>query len=498
MSGFPKNFFWGGATSAYQCEGAWDVDGRGPASRDYRTVGGVGRRRMDTYIDADGKAGTMPALRGKTIPKGAHHAVLEGYYYPNHQAIDFYHHYKEDIRLFAEMGFKMFRFSISWSRLFPTGKEEKPNEKGVAFYRNVLLELKKYDIEPLVTLWHFDTPMALEESFGGWSDRKTIAYFDRFAQTCFTEYRGLVKYWITFNEINNAVSMLDVNGNTVEDAVYQDAYQQLHYQFVASAHAVQLAHAIDPENKVGCMICGITNYPATCDPKDIVATRHQWEKAIFYCGDVQCKGTYPFYAQRLWKEHHVQLDITSQDLQDLQAGVVDMYTFSYYNSSLFTTHAVDQKDMVGGNISAGARNPYLHYSQWGWAMDPLGLYYYMDVLYDRYHLPMIIAENGLGAQDRVEADGSIHDSYRIRYLTEHLLQVRRALEEGIDVIGYTMWGCIDLISGGTGQMSKRYGFIYVDLDDEGKGTRKRRKKDSFDWYRKVIATNGANLKQEEE
>ena len=380
--------------------------------------------------------------------------------------------------------------SISWSRLFPQGNEVEPNKAGVEHYRAVFEELKKYNIEPLVTIWHFDTPLWLEENLGGWENRKLIDYYAHFAETCFREYKGLVHYWLTFNEINNTIMFLDMEG-AQPDSAFQSAYTILHYQFVASAKAVQIGHAIDPTNMIGCMICGITNYPATCDPKDVMACRHQWEKNIFYCGDVQCMGEYPSFAQRLWNEHNVKLDITEEDKVDLKRGTVDMYTFSYYMSSLVTTHTV--KDRVGGNFSSGARNEYLTYSDWGWALDPTGLEYYLEVMNDRYHKPLMVVENGLGAYDKVEADGSIHDPFRIDYYRQHIQAMDKAIENGCNVIGYTTWGCIDVVSAGTGEIRKRYGFIYVDVDDAGKGTLNRSRKDSFYWYKQVIASNGDNL-----
>lgn len=485
---FPKDFLWGGATAANQVEGGWNLGGRGPALTDFTTGGSVKEPRYETFIDKDGNPGKK--LQKTPLPEGAHYAVIDGYHYPNQQAVDFYHHYKEDIALFAEMGFKTFRMSISWSRLYPKGIEKEPNKEGIEFYRNVFKELRKYNIEPLVTIWHFDTPAYLEEH-GGWLNREVIDDYVRFATTCFTEYKGLVKYWLTFNEINNTVMFLNMFGKTSTDKEYQDAYQILHYQLVASAKAVQIGHAIDQENMIGCMICGITRYPATCDPEDILKNRYEWEKGIFYCGDVQCKGRYGTYVKRLWDEHHVKLDITEEDLLDLQSGTVDMYTFSYYMSSLETTHQL--KDKVSGNFVSGARNEYLTYSDWGWAFDPKGLRYYLEMIYDRYELPLMIVENGLGAYDTVEEDGSIHDQYRIDYYREHIKEMNIAIEHGVDLIGYTTWGCIDLVSAGTGEMRKRYGFIYVDMDDEGKGSMKRSRKDSFYWYKQVIASNGDKL-----
>ena len=485
---FPVDFLWGGATAANQVEGAWNVDGRGPALTDVTTGGTVDAPRLITAIDKDGRHFTL--TRGEKLPEGAHYAVLDEYYYPNHSGVDEYHRYAEDIALFAEMGFRTYRMSISWSRLFPRGDEKEPNKEGVEHYRKVFEELRKYNIEPLVTIWHFDTPLYLEEHYGGWNNRQLIDFYVRSATTCFTEYKGLVKYWLTFNEINNTIMFFGPKQDR-SDAGYTAAYQQLHYQFVASAKAVQIGHAIDPENMIGCMICGITNYPATCDPKDILANRHTWEKNIFYCGDVQCFGAYPTYAERLWKEHNVELDITEEDLVDLMNGTVDMYTFSYYMSSLVTTHKV--KDMVSGNFSSGARNEYLTYSDWGWALDPDGLQYYLEMIYDRYQIPVMVVENGLGAYDTVEEDGSIHDDYRIDYYRKHIAAMEKAIDNGVDCIGYTTWGCIDLVSAGTGELRKRYGFIYVDVDDEGKGTYARSRKDSFFWYRNVIATNGEDL-----
>ena len=487
---FPKGFLWGGATAANQCEGAWDVDGRGPALTDVKTGGSVKSPRLVTYIDKDGNPHAEPE-NPKGIPEGAHYAVLDDYLYPNHDGIDFYHHYKEDIALMAEMGFKTFRMSISWSRIYPKGDETEPNQKGIEFYKNVFKELRKYDIEPLVTIWHFDTPLYLEEQYGGWKNRKLIEFYTRFAKTCFTEFKGLVKYWLTFNEINNTVMFLEMFGQSADDEDYQNAYQHLHYQFVASAKAVQIGHEIDPENKIGCMICGITFYPMTCDPQDILLNRHTWEKGIFYCGDVQCKGKYPTFATRLWNEHNVHLDITDEDLEDLRKGTVDMYSFSYYMSTVVTTHKIT--DTVSGNFSAGARNEYLQYSDWGWATDPTGLQYYLEMMYDRYEKPLLIVENGLGAFDTVEEDGSIHDPFRIDYYRQHIEAMSKAIDNGVDLIAYTTWGCIDLVSAGTGEMRKRYGFIYVDKQDDGTGDYSRSRKDSFYWYKKVIASNGEDL-----
>ena len=474
---FKEGFLWGGATAANQIEGAWNIDGRGMAATDITTGGSVNAKRMKTYIDRDGVHHAI-ATNEERPPEGGRWAVLDEYLYPNHDGIDFYHHYVEDIRLFAEMGFKVFRMSISWSRIYPKGIEDEPNQLGLDFYRRVFEELRKYDIEPLVTLWHFDTPLYLEENFGGWKNRKLIDYFVKYATTCFEEYKGLVRYWLTFNEINNTINFLDEDA---DDSEYQKAYQHLHYQFTASARAVQIGHEVDENNIIGCMICGITYYPHTDDPKDILCNRYRWEKNLLYCGDVQCFGEYPTYAYRLWKQHNVKLDIIEDDLDDLKKGCVDIYTFSYYQSVDVTAHDEDVK------------NPYLSYSAWNWSYDPDGLQYLCEVLYDRYERPLMVVENGLGEYDKVEEDGSIHDDYRISYFRDHIKSLGKAIDNGVEVIAYTTWGPIDLVSASTGEMRKRYGFIYVDKHDDGTGTMARSKKDSFFWYKKVIESNGEIL-----
>ncbi|MFC3928891.1 glycoside hydrolase family 1 protein [Streptococcus caprae] len=492
---FPKGFLWGGAIAANQAEGAYNVDGRGLVQTDVTTGGSVDTPRYTTFIDKDGKPGKVASMGHMGhIPEGAKFAVLEDYYYPNHDGVDFYHRYKEDIKLFAEMGYSVFRLSISWARIFPNGDDAEPNQAGLDFYRSVFEECRKYGIEPLVSIWHFDTPLSLEERYGGWTNRKLIDFYVRYAETIFKEYKGLVKYWLTFNEINGTIMFMEFGGDNVPDKAYQDAYQHLHYQFVASARAVKLAHEIDPDYKVGNMICGITYYPATCDPADILLNEHKWQQNIYYCGDVQAKGKYPTFAKRLWKERNVELDITEQDLIDLREGKVDMYTFSYYMTNNVTTHTGE--DLVGGNFSHGTKNPYLTYSDWGWAHDPSGLQYYLEKMYDRYEIPMMVVENGLGAFDTVEEDGSIHDDYRIDYHRAHIKAMGAAIENGVDLIAYTTWGCIDLVSAGTGEMRKRYGFIYVDKDDAGNGTFDRTPKDSFYWYKDVIASNGQKALEE--
>ncbi|MBM7642955.1 family 1 glycosylhydrolase [Streptococcus loxodontisalivarius] len=491
---FPDGFLWGGAIAANQAEGAYNEDGRGLVQTDVTTGGTVDSPRYTTFIDKDGKPGKVGGM-GHTakIPEGAKFAVLDDYYYPNHKAVDFYHRYKEDIKLFAEMGYSVFRLSISWARIFPNGYDEKPNQAGLDFYRSVFEECRKYNIEPLVSIWHFDTPLTLEQELGCWANRKLVDYYVRYCQVIFEEYKDLVKYWLTFNEINNTIMFLDMFGEVPQEA-YQEAYQTLHHQFLASAKAIKIGRQINPNFQFGNMICGITFYPGTCDPADVLLNEHKWQQNIFYCSDVQAKGRYGSYAKRLWDEHGVVLDIEDGDLEALREGTIDIYTFSYYMTNNVTTH--DSDDLVAGNFSAGVRNPYLTYSDWGWALDPTGLQYFLEKIYDRYELPMMVVENGLGAFDTVEEDGSIHDDYRIDYHRQHIKAMAQAIANGVDLIAYTTWGCIDIVSAGTGEMRKRYGFIYVDMDDQGQGTLERRPKDSFYWYQKVLASNEQSALEE--
>ena len=486
---FPKGFFWGGATAANQCEGAWNEGGRGPSETDYALVGASKSLRSVTLKSKTTGEVKTSMLFMSMLQPDYDYAVVEGKYYPNHTGIDFYHRYKEDIALFAEMGFKMFRMSIAWSRIFPNGDDAEPNKEGLAFYRSVFTELRKYGIEPLVTISHYDMPTALQTKYGGWANRRLIDLFERYCEVIFREYKGLVKYWLTFNEIN-MLTMVTKFAKGLPESVYQLVFTMLHHQLVASARAVALAHRIDPENKVGCMQLAACAYAKTCDPKDQLLFQQEWELGNWYCGDVHVFGEYPAFAPALWERYHVKLDITEQDRAELRAGRVDLFTFSYYSSSCVTTH--DEGAKLSGNLSMGADNPYLKASKWGWSIDPDGLRFYLNMVYNRYRIPMMVVENGLGQDDKVESDGSIHDPYRIDYLRGHVLAMEQAIKDGVDLIGYTPWGCIDLVSASTGEMAKRYGMIYVDRDNDGNGTLKRSRKDSFFWYQKLIASNGAD------
>lgn len=491
MTKFPENFLWGGATSAMQIEGAYGTSNRGLNINDVNTAGTKTSPRFTTVINPDGSKEMYPMF-SKDLPEGSKMACFEDLYYPNLKAIDFYHHYKEDIALLAEMGFRVFRMSIMWSRLFPKGNEEKPDTEGIQFYHNVFAELRKHNIEPLVTIWHSEDPVYLVNEIGGWNNRDMIRYFDRYAETVLREYKDEVRYWLTFNELNNGIMFLDwIKGSADRQGRAQKTFQQLHHKLLASAHTVKKAHEINPDNKVGCMIAYAVNYPLTCNPEDVMKQLETAQWLNWYTGDTQVKGHYPYFAKKFLDREGVTLDIRENDLKELEEGKVDFFSFSYYSSACVTVQK--NYETSGGNFTMGAKNPYLKYSEWGWAMDPSGLRYALNEIYSRYEVPVIVVENGLGAVDTIEADETINDDYRIEYLREHIKAIREAINDGVDLFGYCSWGCIDEISAASGQMNKRYGFIYVDLDDEGNGTLKRSKKKSFDWYKKVIATNGEDL-----
>ncbi|MFP7159398.1 family 1 glycosylhydrolase [Priestia aryabhattai] len=464
--GFPKDFLWGGATAANQCEGAYLSDGKGLSTADVMTVGVHGDPREITK------------------------SVVEGMYYPSHNAVNHYHRFKEDIALFAEMGFKCYRMSIAWSRIFPNGDEEIPNEKGLEHYDEVFDTCHQYGIEPVVTISHFETPLGLQK-YGSWTNRSVVNFYVHYCQTLFNRYRGKVKYWLTFNEIN-VMSTKPWMAGGVDSNDEQTRMTAAYHQFLASAKVVQIAHEIDPDNLVGMMYNGHVAYPASCDPKDIQTTTDFMHQMLFY-SDVQCRGYYPNYKLKEFERKGIVLPIQDGDLEELMKGKVDFLSFSYY-----ATHVVGQKtnlkfDGLNG-VKTGYKNPYLSASEWGWTIDPMGLRYLLNLLYDRYQIPLMIVENGLGAIDKVEEDGRVHDSYRIEYLRKHLKEMKKAIDiDGVPVMGYTMWGPIDIIAASTGEMKKRYGFIYVDVDDNGNGSFKRIKKDSFYWYKKVIETNGEHL-----
>ena len=436
------------------------------------------------------------------MPKHVHRAIHEDVCYPSHEAIDFYHHFKEDLALFAEMGFKTFRLSIAWTRIFPTGMETEPNEEGLRFYDEVFDECRKYGMEPLVTISHYEMPYALVERYNGWEDRACIPLFLRYCEVIFKRYQGKVRYWLTFNEINSAMTPLGnllslgtIRGyegriDEIPDCP-QTRYQALHHQLVASAMAVAYAHEHYPEFLMGNMICFVTKYPFTCKPGDVIAAQKEMRMMNWFCSDVQVRGFYPGYALRYFEDQDVHLVMEPEDEAILKAGTVDFYTFSYYSS----TCASEGKDSLNtdGNLMGGVKNPYVKASEWGWQIDPMGLRYTLNEIYDRYQIPLMVVENGLGAYDKLEEDGRIHDTYRIDYLREHIREMKEAVADGVDLMGYTSWGCIDLVSASTGEMAKRYGFIYVDKYDDGTGDLSRKRKDSFWWYQRVIKSNGEDM-----
>ncbi|EKN6008286.1 TPA: 6-phospho-beta-glucosidase [Yersinia enterocolitica] len=473
VSTFPDGFLWGGALAANQAEGACFEGGKGLTTVDmiphgeHRLAVKLGQEKRFTLRDDE--------------------------FYPSHQAIDFYHHYKEDIALMAEMGFTVFRTSIAWSRIYPNGDELTPNAEGIAFYRDLFNECKKHNIEPLVTLCHFDVPMHLVTEYGSWRNRKMVEFFTRYARTCFEAFDGLVKYWLTFNEINILLhSPFSGAGLVFEPNENQEQvkYQAAHHELLASALATKIAHEVNPENQVGCMLAGGNFYPRTCKPEDVWAALEKDRENLFFI-DVQARGTYPAYTKRLFREKGISIATQVGD-DDILKHTVDFVSFSYYASRCASADMNDHNSSAA-NIVKSLKNPHIQASEWGWGIDPLGLRITMNMMYDRYQKPLFLVENGLGAKDEINPQGEIEDDYRISYLREHIKAMAEAIDDGIPVIGYTSWGCIDLVSASTGEMSKRYGFVYVDRDDLGKGSLARKKKKSFYWYKKVIASNGADL-----
>lgn len=467
-----KDFLWGGATAANQCEGGWNEGGRGVANVDLIPWG----------------PDRMKVERGEMKM----YEFDEGHHYPAMVGIDMFHRYKEDIALFGEMGFKVYRLSVSWSRIYPNGDETAPNEEGLAYYEDLFRECHRYKIEPLVTITHFDCPVYLIKKYGGWRSRKLIDFYKRLVTTLFTRFKGLVKYWLTFNEINIVLGAPFMGaGICFEEGEnrFNTLYTAIHHELVASAWAVRIGHEIDPDNRIGCMIasgpCSV--YPMHCDPKEVWLAEETKRKTLFF-SDVQCRGYYPGYACKELERQNFEIPFCEDDRETLRDYPVDFLSFSYYYSRVAT---LDQTVDVGPR---GPKNPYLSQTDWGWSIDPLGLRLTMNMLYDRYQIPLFIVENGLGAVDVRKEDGSVDDDYRIEYLRAHIQSMKDAVElDGIDVMGYTVWGPIDIVSASTGEMSKRYGFIYVDRDDNGSGTLARSRKKSFYWFQRVIQSNGEEL-----
>jgi len=465
---FPKEFLWGGAVAANQCEGAYNEDGKGLSIQDVMPHG-IKTPHTDMPTEDNMK--------------------LIG--------IDFYHRYPEDIKLLAQMGFKTFRTSIAWSRIFPQGDDREPNEKGLAFYDRLFDECHKYGIEPLVTLSHYETPLHLAKKYDGWVNRELIGFYERYVRTVFARYKDKVKYWLTFNEINSVLHEPFMSGgiSTPKDQLLQqDLYQAIHHELIASALATKIGHELMPNAKIGCMVLSMPTYPLTPNPDDVIAAMKADHMNYFF-GDVHVRGAYPGYMKRYFKENHIELKMEKEDEQILQ-NTVDFVSFSYYMSVCETADAT-KKIKGEGNLMGGIANPYLPASDWGWQIDPQGIRYVLNMFWDRWQKPLFIVENGLGAVDELVDDGhggkTVKDDYRISYLNDHLIQVGEAIEDGVSVMGYTTWGCIDLVSASTAELKKRYGFIYVDRKDDGTGTLARYKKASFFWYKDIIASHGANL-----
>ncbi|NQS85426.1 glycoside hydrolase family 1 protein [Pantoea allii] len=463
MKTFPETFLWGGALAANQVEGAYLKDGKGLSTSDVQPQG----------------------VFGPVVERVAGDSGIKDI------AIDFYHRYPQDIALFAEMGFSCLRVSIAWTRIFPHGDEAQPNEAGLAFYDKLFDELAAHNITPLVTLSHYEMPWGLVKQYGGWGNRQVIGFFERYARTVFTRYQHKVKLWLTFNEINMSLHAPMTGVGLPETSSKAQVYQAIHHQLVASALAVKACHEVIADGKIGNMLLGGLVYPLSSKPEDVLKALQENRTWQFF-GDVQCRGAYPGYMLRYFRENAIELDITDAD-RDALMSTVDFISFSYYMTGCVTTDEELNKQ-ARGNILSMVPNPHLKSSEWGWQIDPVGLRTLLNTLWDRYQKPLFIVENGLGAKDTPAANGMVQDDYRINYLNDHLLQVREAIEDGVNVMGYTSWGPIDLVSASKAELSKRYGFIYVDRDDSGAGTLARSRKKSFYWYQNVIASKGASLK----
>lgn len=472
-----KDFLWGGSIAAHQCEGAWNVDGKGIGIMDLVTSGSY------------------------EVPREICKDIEDGKRYPSHEGIDFYHRFKDDIALFGEMGFKALRISIDWSRIYPNGDDEEPNKKGIEYYQSVVDELLKNGIEPIVTLYHFEMPVNLVRKYGSWTNRKVIDFYLKYCKTMFEALKGKVKYWVTFNEMNHIdpqTEASDIFTYIIAGLKFSEMVEKkqtlatIGYNMtLAGGKAVELAHEIDPNNKVGCVFGLTPVYPINCNPVNVMNAFKEMDRD-FYQIDAMCNGCFPKYKLKEYKDSDIQLEISNEDKESFYNGKLDFIGVNYYSTSVAHYEGDDNGEET---LFGGVQNPYLEKSKWGWSIDPIGLRYLLNYVYRRYELPIIVSENGLGAMDKVEADGSINDDYRIDYLNQHLIQLKKAAEEdGVECFGYLMWGPIDLVSATTGEMKKRYGFIYVDKQDDGTGDYSRKKKKSFDWYKEVIESNGESLK----
>lgn len=482
---FPDEFLWGGAIAASQADGAWNIDGKGLDTQDLR------------YFDSAWSKEMRDHNRNINMTKERFETALtstETTHYPFRWGIDFYHNYKHDLALMEELGLKVFRTSINWARIFPNGDDEQPNHEGIKFYIDLFTECHKRGMKVFATILHYNIPVHLVTAYGGWKNRRVIDFYIRYCKTLYEHLGDLVDFWLPFNEINcskfnpyNGCCLIKEEEEDYESAIFQCT----HHQFLANALAIQEGRQMLPNAKFGGMIARFTTYPATCKPDDVMQMVLDENYKNYFYTDVMARGKYPSYAKRMFEEQHIKIVMQDGDDEILAANTVDFLAFSYYMSMVASTDPNYEK--TGGNLVSGNKNPYLKTSDWGWQIDPVGLRISLNDMYDRYQLPLFIAENGLGAKDVVSDDGYIHDDYRIAYLQQHIAQMAEAIHDGVDLIGYTMWGIIDIVSCGTIEMSKRYGVIYVDRDEKGEGTNKRLRKDSFYWYKKCIASNGEDL-----
>lgn len=481
--GFPNDFLWGGALSACQAEGAYLEEGKTMTIPEVMPFNPKNDRKVTVQLKIT-KEMIEEAMADPDTVK-----------YPKRRGIDFYHTYREDLKLMAEMGFKVFRYSIAWARVFPNGDDTEPNPKALEFYDNVINTCLEYGMKPLITISHFDMPIVLVQKYGGWYNRELVSLYERYCKVLFEHFKGRVQYWVTFNEINMSVKAGPKTLGIINEGQenYEEMlFQGLHHQFVAASRVTKLAHEIDPENKIGCMVAYFTTYPYTCKPEDAIAMQKDDQMKNLFFLDVLGGGKYPYYGKTYFENNNIHLQIMEGDLESIQAYQADFIGMSYYNS-MISAGDDKQLELTSGNVHSVYKNPHLPANEWGWQIDPIGLRYTLNHVYDRYGKPIFILENSSGYFDTLEADGTVHDPYRVDFLRQHIEQMRLAIEDGVEVIGYTMWGPIDMVSSGTSEMSKRYGFIYVDQDDYGEGSKKRYKKDSFYWYQKVISTNGEDL-----
>ena len=474
----PEDFLWGGAIAANQAEGAHGVAGKGYSLADVHKF----------YPNKSNDEIQKEQKKGMTIAQIKNNLEDTEGYYPKRYGIDFYHTYNEDLELFADLGLKAFRTSIDWTRIFPTGEEETPNEEGLKFYDHLIDKIIDLGMEPIITILHYETPINISLKYGGWHNRKVIDLFYKYGKVVLNRYKDKVKYWIVINQINligdEPFNSTAIPSDTVEN-FDEAAYQAVHNQFVACAMLKEYARRINPEIKIGTMVCDVTAYPASPKPEDILLAFKK-KRLEYYFTDVQFRGEYPQFVLNYFKENNIHIDILENDNKILKENPMDFLAISYYSTAM----ADASKNTI--KQASVTPNPYLEKSPWGWAIDPKGLYVTLSAYWDRYRKPIMIAENGLGTYDEIE-NGQIHDNYRISYLSAHISAMKQAMYDGAEIFAYCVWSPIDIVSCSTAQMSKRYGLIYVDLDDEGKGTGKRIKKDSFFWYKKVIETNGEEL-----